>query len=263
MSENAEIAEAAELLRTAQETRKACAPIRDLIGETDIDAAYKVQGINHEHALASGRRQVGYKIGLTAKAVQKQLGVDQPDYGVLYADMMLGDTSDIDTSQLIAPKVEAEIAFVLGRDIAHADVTITELMDAIDHALPAIEVVDSRVKDWNIRITDTVADNAAGALCVLGTTPRKLSELDLRLCGMAMLNRGEPIATGAGLACLGNPLNATLWLVQKMTSLGQSLRAGDVIMSGALGPMAPAKSGETYEANISGLGSVRAVFAGS
>ena len=255
------IKQAADRLISAAVSGTPCTPVRELIGADDVDAAYAVQQLIHENATNNGRRRVGYKIGLTAKTVQKQLGVDQPDYGVLYSDMIIGDADDIDTSKLIAPKVEAEIAFVTKRDISDADMTMSELIDAIDYTLPAIEVVDSRVEDWNIRITDTVADNASAALCVLGTDRKELGELDLRMCGMTMLNKGEPVSTGAGAACLGNPLNATLWLVRKMASLGETVKSGDVILSGALGPMVPASAGEIYEARISGLGSVRAKFA--
>ncbi len=192
--------------------------------------------------------------------MQQQLGVDQPDYGVLLDDMEYGDGIEIPLSRLIQPRVEAEIAFVLERDLDMDVPAFGEVLRAVAYAVPAIEIVDSRVRDWRISIYDTIADNASAGLYVLGGTVRKLQQLDLRLCGMVIENRGEPVSNGCGAACLGHPLNALVWLARRMRALGRPLRAGEVILSGALGPMAPVRPGEAYEARISGLGSVAAVF---
>jgi 2-keto-4-pentenoate hydratase len=135
-----------------------------------------------------------------------------------------------------------------------------DVLNAIDYALPALEIVGSRIANWNIRITDTIADNASSSAYVLGNSPRKLSEFDLRLCGMVMERRGEPVSVGAGAACLGNPINAVVWLARKMAALGTPLLAGDLVLSGALGPMVPVTPGDIFETRINGLGSVRAVF---
>ncbi|MBL8268377.1 2-keto-4-pentenoate hydratase, partial [Steroidobacter sp.] len=209
---------------------------------------------------AAGRRIVGAKIGLTSQAVQKQLGVDQPDFGMLFDDMEFGDDAPIPISRLIQPKVEAEIAFVLEKDLDSERPTLAQVTTAIAYALPAIEIVDSRVRDWKISLFDTIADNASSGLYVLGGTPRKIDAIDLKLCGVRLENRGEPVSTGCGAACLGNPLNAVVWLAGTMARLGQPLRAGTTILSGALGPMVPVKAGEVYEARISGLGRVAAAF---
>ncbi|MBN9428219.1 MAG: fumarylacetoacetate hydrolase family protein, partial [Burkholderiales bacterium] len=203
---------------------------------------------------------VGRKIGLTSLAVQRQLGVDSPDFGALFADMAVGDGEEIAWSRLMQPKAEAEIALVLERDLAHAKHTVADLISATAYALPAIEVVGSRIANWDIKLVDTVADNASSGLFVLGTRPVKLSKLDLAGCGMTLERRGEQVSVGAGSACLGNPLNAAIWLADTLARLGTPLRAGDVLMTGALGPMAVINPGEVFTARIEGLGSVSAVF---
>lgn len=255
-----QVSKAAGALFDAYRTGAACAPLTDTLTDWTLEDAYAVQAVNTDRWLAEGRHLSGRKIGLTAKAVQAQLGVDQPDFGMLFADMAYCDGEDVPVSRLLQPKVEGEIAFVLGRDLASEHLTITDVMGAVEYCVAAIEVVDSRVADWKIKIFDTIADNASSGLYVLGTTPKKLDQVDFRLCGMVMEHRGEPVSTGAGLACLGNPLNATLWLARKMVAVGRPLKAGDTILSGALGPMVPAAAGESYEVRINGLGSVRARF---
>ena len=231
----------------------------DFPGAT-IDHAYAIQAANTDHWLGEGRRIVGAKIGLTAKAVQKQLGVDQPDYGTLFADMAVPDGDTVAPGRLLQPKVEAEIAFVLDRPIDTDRLTTAELIDAVGYVLPAIEIVDSRIADWKIGIVDTIADNASSGLFVLGTTPALLGDLDLRLCGMVLEVNGEPVSFGAGAACLGNPLHALGWLAQTMAARGRPLGEGDIVLAGALGPMVAVKPGDRVEARIEGLGSVRVGF---
>jgi len=227
----------------------------------DLDAAYAVQAMNTKRALDAGRRLVGRKIGLTSLAVQKQLGVGQPDYGMLFADMARGDAEDVALGDVLQPKVEAEIAFVLGRDLASEHLTVADLFRATEYAVPAVEIVGSRVAKWDIRITDTIADNASSGLYVLGSRPVKLTDFDPRLCGMVMEKAGEPVSVGAGAACLGSPLNAALWLAKVMARVGHPLLAGDTILSGALGPMVPVAPGDVFDVRIEGLGAVRAAFA--
>jgi len=258
---NQAIESAAQAIRTAWETGKACPPVRDSLPANDVNAAYAVQKINTDKWVGQGRRLTGRKIGLTAKAVQKQLGVDQPDYGMLFADMCYVDGEEMPVARLMQPRVEAEVALVLDKDLTHSQLTLPDMIGAVAYALPAIEVVGSRIAKWDIKIVDTVADNASSGLFVLGTRPVKLADIDLRLCGMVMESKGDQVSVGAGVACLGNPINAALWLARKMIEVGMPLRAGDVIMTGALGPMAPVVPGDVVEARISGLGSVRAAFA--
>jgi 2-keto-4-pentenoate hydratase len=254
------IRQLAERLRKAEETGVAIDPIRDQLPAGDLAAAYAIQKINTQHWLRKGRRLIGRKIGLTSKSVQKQLGVDQPDYGMLYADMVMCDGEEVQLSRVMQPKVEAEVALVLDRDLKKKDISISELISAVAYAVPAIEIVGSRIANWNIKIQDTIADNASSGLFVLGNDPKKLEGLDLRLCGMVMERRGDQVSLGAGVACLGNPLNAALWLARTMVQIGAPLKAGDVIMSGALGPMAGVAAGDVIEVRISGLGSVRTAF---
>jgi 2-keto-4-pentenoate hydratase len=251
---------AADQLFHAGRNNAPCEPIRTLLADGDLEAAYAVQALNTKRALAAGRRLVGRKIGLTSLAVQKQLGVGQPDYGMLFADMARGDAEDISLLDVLQPKVEAEIAFILGRDLPHEQLTAADLFRAIEYAVPAIEIVGSRVANWDIRITDTIADNASSGLYVLGSRPVKISDFDPRLCGMVMEKAGEPVSVGAGAACLGSPLNAALWLAKIMAKVGQPLSAGDTILSGALGPMAAVQPGDVFEVRIEGLGAVRAAF---
>ncbi|USJ28513.1 2-keto-4-pentenoate hydratase [Ensifer adhaerens] len=255
------VAEAASRLLATYASGKPCDPVRDILKDASIEDAYRVQRLNTDHWIASGRRIVGKKIGLTSKAVQTQLGVNQPDFGVLFADMDVPDGEAIALDRILQPKVEAEIAFVLSSDLSGDHLTTADVIGAIDYAVAAIEIVGSRVRNWDITVLDTIADNASSGLFVLGQQPRKLSEIDLRLCGMAMERRGELVSAGAGAACLGSPLNAVLWLARTMASVGDPLKAGDVILSGALGPMVPVQPGDVFEARIEGLGSVRAAFA--
>jgi 2-keto-4-pentenoate hydratase len=237
-------------------------PIGAELAPLGIEGAYAVQEHLTGRALASGRRLVGRKIGLTSKSVQAQLGVDQPDYGMLFADMEFGDGEEVPVTRFIQPKVEAELAFSLGRALPDPRTTMAEVIRAIDFVLPAIEIVDSRIRDWRISLLDTIADNASSGAYVLGGTPRRFSGLDLRLCGMVLEHQGEPLSTGCGAACLGHPLNAVAWLARRMAAAGRPLAAGDLVLSGALGPMVTVQPGATYHARIADIGSVTATFGG-
>lgn len=258
-----EIDAGAKRLRQARDSITPIQPVRGDFPHATIADAYAIQEANTRYWTDNGRVPVGAKIGLTAKSVQAQLGVDQPDFGVLFADMQVLDGDIVPAGSLIQPKVEAEIAFVMSRTPDAKRLTTAELIDCVAYALPAIEIVDSRIVDWNIKIVDTIADNASSGLFALGTRPVKLDALDLRLCGMVLEVNGEPTSFGAGAACLGNPLHALGWLARTMAENGRPLVEGDIVLSGALGPMAPVKPGDYVEARIEGLGSVRVNFGAS
>lgn len=259
---HAEIEAVADALRRAQERCQPIAPVRERLADAQaLPTAYAVQRINTERRLADGERIVGRKIGLTSKAVQAQLGVDSPDFGTLFAAMAVGDGETVPHGVLIQPKVEAELALVLAQDLPHERHTIADIVNATAYALAAIEIVDSRIADWNIRLVDTIADNASSGMFVLGTRPVPLSALDLAACRMVMTEDEREVSRGNGAACLGNPLNAAVWLADTMVRMDSPLRTGDVILTGALGPMAVVRPGASYRADIEGLGSVRVSFA--
>ncbi|TXG34688.1 2-keto-4-pentenoate hydratase [Seonamhaeicola maritimus] len=258
--DNNKIKEMANRLYEASQTRSYCSPVREVIGIEDIEAAYATQDINTERRHKAGARIVGSKIGLTSVVVQKQLGVDQPDFGVLFDDMELENGSEVDYNLLMQPKAEAEIAFVLKEDLSNSQIGAADVISAIDYALVSIEIVGSRIANWDIKITDTIADNASASHFVLGHKPVKLENLDLTGCSMEMFVNGEKVSEGTGAACMGSPINATLWLAKIMAKLGRPLKAGDVILSGALGPMATISPGDEVVTTISGLGSVSIKF---
>jgi 2-keto-4-pentenoate hydratase len=255
-----QIARAAERLGNAQRDHVPCAPIRDLLAPGDVEAAYAVQSKNNDDAIARGRRTVGWKVGLTSPAVQQQLGVNQPDFGMLFADTEALDDLPFPTSTLLQPRVEAEVAFVLGSDLDVPSVSAIDVIRATDFVLPAIEIVASRIAGWDITITDTIADNASSGAYVVGATPTPLSAVDLRDVHMEMTGPGGLVSSGSGPACMGHPVNAVAWLANTMYRLGSPLRAGQLVLSGALGPMVTVEPGAVYEATLTHLGSVRARF---
>jgi 2-keto-4-pentenoate hydratase len=187
--------------------------------------------------------------------------VDSPDFGMLFADMGLRDGDQVPRGRVLQPRAEAEVAFVMRRDVDDLGVTVQDLAAAVACVLPAIEVVGSRIRDWDIKLLDTIADNASSGMFVLGDVGRKLEGLDLAGCAMTMHRRGETVSLGTGAACLDHPLNAALWLARKMAEVQRPLRAGDIVMSGALGPMVAVVPGDALEARIEGLGCVRVAFA--
>jgi 2-keto-4-pentenoate hydratase len=232
------------------------ASLRDVLTATDADTAYAIQAINAAYWQAAGRRVSGRKVGLTAKAVQAQLGVSQPDFGVLFADMEIADGGTLAPACVLQPKAEAEVALILNADLSGVDITADDVAAAVGAVVAAIEIVDSRIADWKITFADTVADNGSSAFYVLGGDRKPLAGLDLWTCGMALQVNGEVVSLGAGVACLGHPLNAAAWLAQTLSRRGTPLRAGDVVLTGALGPMVAIKPGDHVKASIGGLGTV-------
>jgi 2-keto-4-pentenoate hydratase len=233
----------------------AVAPLRDGLDPVDVAGAYAVQTINTRFWEAQGRRIVGRKAGLTAKAVQVQLGVDQPDFGVLFDDMRIANGGTLDPAKCLQPKAEAEIAFVLGADLPDADTTPDQVAAAVATVHAAIEIVDSRIADWKITFADTVADNGSSAFFVLADEGKPLAGLDIWTAGMVMQINGTAVSLGVGAAALGHPLNAAAWLAQTLAARGEPLKAGDVLMAGALGPMVSLTPGDKVEAFVGGLGS--------
>ena len=253
---DSDINAAALALRRARADRRPIPPISASHGIAGLEAAYAVAELNTRDRIAQGARIVGLKVGLTSKAVQQQLGVDQPDFGVLFDDMEFLSGQEVPAARLMQPKVEAEVAFVVGRDLASARPSYGEFLGAIAYALPALEIVDSAIADWKISLVDTVADNASCGLYVLGDQPVETGRLLLGEVGMMMTKNGQTISVGTGAACLGHPLRAAYWLALTMAQRGQGLRAGQVILSGALGPMVPVAAGDVVHAQIGALGSV-------
>lgn len=248
--------EAAFALREARASRRTISPISISHGIAGLEAAYAVAEVNTLARIDAGARVVGKKVGITSKAVQAQLGVDQPDFGMLFDDMEILSGEDASMSRLIQPKVEAEVAFVMGRDLAGKTPSWAEFLACIAYALPAIEIVDSAITDWKISLVDTVADNASAGLYVLGDQPVALGAVSLGEVGMQMTKNGQVASIGTGAACLGHPLRAAYWLARTMAARGQGLRTGEVILSGALGPMVVVKAGDLIEARIGALGTV-------
>ena len=253
------VGRAALSLRRASTDGVACRPVRAMFdSNVGVEVGYEIQERNTAIELDGGRRVSGRKIGLTSKAVQSQLGVDRPDFGTLFVDMEYPDGAELPYSRLLQPRVEAEVALVLERDLDSAPHGFAEVLRAVAFALPALEVADSRIEGWDITLLDTVADNASGGLYVLGTRPVMLRDVDLREAKMSMTLDGSVVSTGSGSDCLGHPLSAARWLADALCERGIPLRAGDVIMTGALGPMVAGARGSEFAASISGLGRVSA-----
>jgi 2-keto-4-pentenoate hydratase len=254
------IHEAMDRLVNAESTRTPCSPVRDLLGDAAIESAYAVQNLLTERRTARGATIVGRKIGLTSPAVQRQLGVDQPDFGVLFDDMDVSRLQHIPFQRLLQPKIEAEIAFRLSADLDHPDLDLLTVRDAVDTAAAALEIVESRIANWDITIADTIADNASSGLFVVSDTWIALDAFEPRDVSMQLYADGTLSSRGSGSACLGDPLAALLWLARTARQFGQPLRAGQVVLSGALGAMIPVAPAMTVRAELSALGPVTASF---
>lgn len=240
----------ADILYHASKHKIACEPVRGHFEEDAIKKAYQVQAINIEKQVAKGFQIVGKKIGLTSFAVQQQLGVNEPDYGILLSRMVVPNHGSIPNEKLMQPKAEAEIAFVVSEDIDYPIKDVEQLYKHLSHAHIAIEVVGSRIKNWDITISDTIADNASASHFILSEEKIELEAIDLENCQMKLYKNGNLVSEGVGKACMGNPLIATQWLANKMLEMGSPLKKGEIILSGALGPMAPIEKGDKIMATV-------------
>ncbi len=250
----------AEALLKAEQTRQPIGPITDTDPGVTVDEAYRIQLRVMEIKKAAGQVVVGKKIGLTSLAMQTMLGVKEPDYGHILNGMVVMEGEKISIADLIAPRIEGEIAFVLKEDLKGPGVTLTDVLRSSEGVIPALEIIDSRIKDWKIKLPDTVADNASSARIVLGGIITLPSAVDLRTVGMVMEKNGEVLATAAGAAVLGHPAQAIAWLANKLSAYGIVLKKGEVILSGALTGAAPVAAGDFFRANFGSLGDVKIKF---
>ncbi len=244
-------------LRAGQQIK----PLTEQYPDITIDDAYEISLHLNELRLADGEKIIGKKIGVTSKAVMNMLKVDQPDFGFLTDKMVFSQGEDVIISdQMIQPKAEGEVAFILKSDLVGPGITAADVLAATDFVMPAIEVVDSRIENWKIKIQDTVADNASCGVFILGDTAIDPRKIDLSTCGMVVEKNGAIISTGAGAAALNSPVNCVAWLANTLGKYGIPLKAGEVIMSGSLVPLEPVEPGDSMHVSIGGMGSVSARF---
>lgn len=249
-----------ELLQQAEATKKSIKPLCEVYPDLTIDEAYQTQLRMIDQKLQAGQRIVGKKIGLTSVAMQQLLGVDQPDYGHLLDSMEVSNNGTIRLDNLFQPKVEGEIAFVLNKDLRGPNVTVEDVLDATEYIAPALEIVDSRITDWKITLADTVADNASSGLFVIGDERYVLTDIDLPSIEMNLFKNGEWINTGFGHDVLGHPAKCVAWLANKLSEYNVVLKAGEVILSGALSAAVVAENGDRFTAGFSHIGKVEVTF---
>lgn len=240
--------------------REVLAPLTERHSDITVEDAYRVQQRMIAQRLEAGERIVGKKIGVTSKAVMNMLGVFQPDFGMLTDGMLYNEGEAIPANTLIQPKAEGEIAFVLKKDLKGPGVTAADVLAATEGVMTCFEIVDSRIRDWKIKIQDTVADNASCGVFVLGDSLVDLRKVDLNTCGMVLEKNGEIVATGSGAAALGAPANAVAWLANTLGALDIPLRAGEVVLSGSLAIMVPVVAGDSLRVTIGGIGSCSVRF---
>ena len=241
-------------------TRTAVAPLTDREADITIEDAYQIQQRMIQRRLDAGETIIGKKIGVTSKVVMDMLKVNQPDFGMMTSGMVFNEGESIDTSTMIAPRAEAEVAFVLKSDLMGPGVTAADVLRATDFVVPCFEIVDSRIQDWKIKIQDTVADNASCGVLVLGGRRKSPADIDLALAGMVLEKNGEIISTSTGAAVQGSPVNAVAWLANTLGNLGIGLKAGEVILSGSQSPLVPVKAGDSLVCNVGGLGGTSVRF---
>ncbi|MGH3950299.1 MAG: 2-keto-4-pentenoate hydratase [Pseudonocardiaceae bacterium] len=255
------IADAAGRLLLAYQDHTPISPIIADFPEADVTAAYRIQQEQVQRWVKAGDPVKGHKVGLSSLAMQRQMGVHQPDYGHLLSGMFHLEHLPIDATGYLQPKIEPEIAFVLGRALSGPGVTVADAIRAVDFVVPALEIVDSRIRDWQISIVDTIADNASSGGVVLGSRPTRLDAVDLRTTGCTFHVNGAIVSTGAGGAVLGSPINALVWLANTVGPLGITLEPGHVVLPGSMTRAEPVQAGDTVVAAMGDLGSVTAVLA--
>jgi 2-keto-4-pentenoate hydratase len=254
------IKEYATLLADAEKTGVGVSPLTSIDPTLTVTEAYHIQLENIQRKVEQGQKVMGKKIGLTSLAMQKLLSVDEPDYGHLLDRMVVDNGGKISIEKVLQPKVEAELAFVLKKDLIGPNITTLDVLQATDYIVPALEIVDSRVKDWKIKLPDTIADNASSGFYVLGERKVKVDEINLELLGMVLSKNNEMVNTGVGAAALGNPATCVAWLANKLSEFGIPLKAGEVILSGALSAASDASAGDTFSARFAHLGEVSVHF---
>ena len=240
--------------------RRTVAPLLEREPAMTVEDAYRIQERMVSRRVRAGETIVGKKIGVTSKAMQNLVGVDQPDFGQLTSAMAYSEGQDVPLGGLIQPRAEAEVAFVLKHDLNGPGITATDVIRATDYVVPCFEIVDSRITDWKIKIQDTIADNASCGVYLIGKTKKKPTELDLNLAGMVVERNGELFSTAAGAAVQGGPVNAVVWLANTLGSLGLPFKAGEVILSGSQSILAPAVAGDTLRCIVGGLGACEIHF---
>jgi 2-keto-4-pentenoate hydratase len=247
-------------LLAAYRSRTTLPPLTETYPRLDVDQAYAIQQRQTGLRTEAGAGIVGFKVGLTSAAMQQQLGVDQPDYGHLFTDMLHPADSPIPTNRFLQPRAEPEIAFVLAHPLHGQGLSVADVLGAIAYALPAIEIIDSRITDWRIGLADTIADNASSGGVVLGSTPTVVTGLDLSLVGCVLRRNGRIQHTGAGAAVMGSPLQAATWLANELIGRGVELAAGHIILTGSLTPAVAVEAGDGITVTLDRVGTVTAVF---
>src|SRR3954463_3426819 len=246
----------ARALYEARRNRRAIAPFTDDDPTLGMADGYAVQAALVKLILADGDTVVGYKAGLTSKPMQTMLGVGQPDYGPVLGSTIYRDGDEISVSRFIAPKLEAEIVYVLGGALQGPGVTVEQARAAVSGISASMEIVDSRFADWRIKLCDTVADLASNGAVALSEKLVPLDGIDPRLIGMVLSRDGQLVDTGAGAAALGDPAAVVAWLANTLAEDGIGLESGHLVMTGALHAAVPMQAGETYTAEFDRLGSV-------
>ncbi|MBF6438294.1 2-keto-4-pentenoate hydratase [Nocardia cyriacigeorgica] len=252
--------ELADELERAERDRVAIDPLVARHPDIDVVDAYEIQLINIRRRLESGARVVGHKVGLSSKAMQQMMGVDEPDYGHLLAEMEVYEDVPVEADRYLFPRVEVEVGFVLGADLPGADCTEEDVLAATVAFAPSIELIDSRIKDWNIGLADTISDNASSAGFVLGKERVAPKDIDIKSINAVLTRNGEVVAEGRSDAVLGDPVIAVAWLARKVASFGVRLKAGDVVLPGSCTRAIDARPGDAFHAEFAGLGSVRLQF---